>query len=87
MMNIPAVYKDVLSFAFDRSVEYDESQPLYIDARNPLRSLNAIQLRRLVRALIAGFRRHIEQGECVLVHLGNNVGRTDGQRLGHIDWN
>ncbi|KAI2826826.1 hypothetical protein CBS147320_8077 [Aspergillus niger] len=72
MMNIPAVYKDVLSFAFDRSVEYDESQPLYIDARNPLRSLNAIQLRQLVRALIAGLRRHIKQGECVLVHLGNN---------------
>ncbi|RAH58125.1 adenylate-forming enzyme AfeA [Aspergillus piperis CBS 112811] len=72
MMNFPTVHKDVLSFAFDHSVDYDESQPLYIDARNPSRSLNANQLRRLVRALIAGLRRYIKQGECVLVHLGNS---------------
>ncbi|OJI83324.1 hypothetical protein ASPTUDRAFT_150143 [Aspergillus tubingensis CBS 134.48] len=72
MMNLPTVHKDVLSFAFDHSVDYDESQPLYIDARNPSRSLNANQLRQLVRALIAGLRRYIKQGECVLVHLGNS---------------
>ncbi|GKZ31270.1 putative NRPS-like protein biosynthetic cluster [Aspergillus brasiliensis] len=71
-MDISAVYKDVLSFAFDPSVEYDESQPLYIDARDSSCSLNAKQLRQLVRALIAGLRRHIKHGDCVLVHLGNS---------------
>ncbi|PWY79461.1 adenylate-forming enzyme AfeA [Aspergillus sclerotioniger CBS 115572] len=62
---------DVLSFAFGRVVNY-EDRPLYINAKDPSRSLCAIQLRRLVRTLIAGLKRHIQQGDCVLVHLGNS---------------
>ncbi|OOF98605.1 hypothetical protein ASPCADRAFT_139837 [Aspergillus carbonarius ITEM 5010] len=71
-MNTPAVdHVDVLSFAFGRTINYDEDRPLYIDAKDPSRRLCALQLRRLVRTLIAGLKRHIQQGDCVLVHLGN----------------
>ena len=73
-MNTPAVdHVDVLSFAFGRTINYDEDRPLYIDAKDPSRRLCALQLRRLVRTLIAGLKRHIQQGDCVLVHLGNGV--------------
>lgn len=70
------VYKDLLSFAFDdRPVEYDEQRPIYIDAENPAWALNARQFRMLVRSLIAGLRHaaDLRVGECVLVHLPNNV--------------
>ncbi|RAL06444.1 adenylate-forming enzyme AfeA [Aspergillus ibericus CBS 121593] len=72
-MDLPANHHaDVLSFAFSRAVNYDEDRPLYIDAKDSSRSLSARQLRRLVRALIAGLKRHIQKGDCVLVHLGNS---------------
>ncbi|PYI07073.1 adenylate-forming enzyme AfeA [Aspergillus sclerotiicarbonarius CBS 121057] len=72
-MDIPAVHHaDVLSFAFNGAVNYDEDRPLYIDAKDSSRSLSARQLRRLVRALIAGLKHHIQKGDCVLVHLGNS---------------
>ncbi|PYH98774.1 adenylate-forming enzyme AfeA [Aspergillus ellipticus CBS 707.79] len=69
-------HTDVLSFAFDSPVEYDQYRPLFIDAKDPSCSLNASQLRRLVRTLIAGLRRHIRQGDCVMVHLGNNYAHS-----------
>lgn len=67
-------YTDLLSFVFQGPVEYDQSRPLFIDAENPSRSLNASQFRLLVRTLIAGLKaHHVQRGDCVLVHLGNNV--------------
>ncbi|PKY03567.1 acetyl-CoA synthetase-like protein [Aspergillus campestris IBT 28561] len=67
-------YTDLLSFAFQGPVEYDQSRPLFIDAENPSRSLNASQFRLLVRTLIAGLKaHHVQRGDCVLVHLGNNI--------------
>ncbi|KAL1968640.1 hypothetical protein VTN77DRAFT_1466 [Rasamsonia byssochlamydoides] len=69
------VYKDLVSFVFDdRPVGYDEQRPIYIDAENPSWALNARQFRMLVRTLIAGFKaQNLQPGECVLVHLPNNV--------------
>lgn len=68
------VYTDLLSFAFNGPVCYDKRQPLFIDAEDPSRSLNAIQTRLLIRTLIAGLKAHdVQSGDCVLVHLGNNV--------------
>ncbi|RAH75582.1 adenylate-forming enzyme AfeA [Aspergillus aculeatinus CBS 121060] len=67
---------DVVSFAFNGPVEYDQTRPLYIDARDPSRSLNAYQLKHLVQTLVAGLKRHVEPGEAVLVHLGNSFAHS-----------
>lgn len=70
------VYKDLLSFALDeRPVDYDDHRPLYVDAENPTWSLNILQVKLLIRTLIAGLRRaaDIREGDCVLVTLPNNV--------------
>ncbi|PYH44901.1 adenylate-forming enzyme AfeA [Aspergillus saccharolyticus JOP 1030-1] len=63
---------DVVTFAFNAPVEYDRSRPLYIDAREPSRCLNALQFKHLVQTLIAGLKRQVEPGDAVLVHLGNS---------------
>jgi hypothetical protein len=68
------VYTDLLTFCFRGPVPYDENRPLFIDAENPSRSFSARQFRTLVRTLIAGLKaHHVQRGDCVLVHLGNNV--------------
>ena len=70
------IYKDLLSFALDeKPVAYDEQRPLYVDAENPALSLNARQVRLFVRTIIAGLRKRagVEDGDCVLVTLPNNV--------------
>lgn len=68
------IYTDLLTFTFCGSVSYDQHLPIYIDAEDPSRSFTAAQFRQVVRTLIAGFKAHnIQQGDCVLVHLGNSV--------------
>ncbi|KAL4887424.1 hypothetical protein BJY04DRAFT_175884 [Aspergillus karnatakaensis] len=68
------VYTDLLSFCFRGPVPYDEERPLFIDAENPSSSFSARQFRTLVRTLIAGLKaHHVQRGDCVLVHLGNNI--------------
>jgi len=70
-----SVYTDLLTFAFNGPVRYDKERPIFIDAENPARALTAGRLRALVRTLIAGLRAAgVQRGDCVLVHLGNNVG-------------
>lgn len=72
------IYTDLLTFTFCGPTPYNQSQPLYIDAEDPSRSFTAIQFRQLVRTLIAGFKAHnVQQGDCVLVHLGNSVSCVD----------
>lgn len=64
---------DLVTFAFNGPFQNDE-KPLYIDAEKPSRNLNGAQFKLLVRTLIAGLRAHnVRQGDCVLVHLQNNV--------------
>ncbi|KAJ9200298.1 hypothetical protein DTO164E3_3005 [Paecilomyces variotii] len=71
---IGKIYKDLLTFALNPAVPFDEHKPLYIDAENPTRSLSAGRFRALVRTLIAGLRAHgLQNGDCVLVHMGNHV--------------
>jgi hypothetical protein len=68
------VYTDLLTFCFDGPNQYDQRRPIFIDAQDPSRSLNASQFRLLVRTLIAGLKaHHVQRGDCVLVHLGNSV--------------
>ena len=67
-------HPDLLTFTFIGPVTYDVQRPLLIDAEDPSRSLNAIQVRSLVRTLIAGLRAHgVQNGDCVLVHLPNSI--------------
>lgn len=69
-----SVYTDLLTFAFRGPTAYEDQRPLFIDAEDPSRALNAAQFRLLVRTLIAGLQaHHVQRGDCVLVHLGNNV--------------
>ena len=64
---------DLLSFAFEGPYEVHQHQPLYIDAEDPSRSLDARQFRKLVRSLIAGLRAAgLQRGESVLVNLANS---------------
>lgn len=68
------LYTDLLTFTFCGPTPYNQNQPLYIDAEDPSRSFTAAQFRQLVRTLIAGLKAHnVQQGDCVLVHLGNSV--------------
>lgn len=65
---------DLLTFAFQGPVAYDDYRPLYLDAEDPSRSLTGSQFRSLVRTLIAGLQaHHVQRGDCVLLHLGNSV--------------
>lgn len=65
---------DLLTFAFQGPVAYDDHQPLFLDAEDPSRSLTGSQFRSLVRTLIAGLQaHHVQRGDCVLLHLGNSV--------------
>jgi hypothetical protein len=68
------IYTDLLSFCFDGPAAYDGERPLFIDAEAPSCSFSAWQFRTLVQTLIAGLKvHHIQRGDCVLVHLDNNV--------------
>ena len=68
---------DLVSFAFDGPISFDQQKPLYIDASDPTQNLNAAQFRVLVRKLVAGFKAAgLPKGDRVLVHLFNNVGST-----------
>ena len=77
------LYTDLLTFTFCGPTPYNQYQPLFIDAEDPSRSFTAAQFRQLVRTLIAGFKaNNIQQGDCVLVHLGNSVSRSPAIRTG-----
>ncbi|KAJ5139949.1 hypothetical protein N7448_003357 [Penicillium atrosanguineum] len=68
------LYTDLLTFTFCGPTPYNQFQPLFIDAEDPSRSFTATQFRQLVRTLIAGFKaNNIQQGDCVLLHLGNSI--------------
>lgn len=69
-----SISHDVVTFTLDVRADYDPSEPLFIDAQHPSRSLNGAQFPTLVRTLIAGLKAHgVGKGDCVVVHTGNNV--------------
>lgn len=73
-MEASALSWDVVSYALDNIAANDDSQALFIDAQKPDRALNATQTRWLVRTLVVGLSNHgVQSGDCVLVHMGNNV--------------
>ncbi|KAJ5875745.1 uncharacterized protein N7473_013092 [Penicillium subrubescens] len=65
--------KDLLSYIFD-DPPYDQDKPIYIDVRDPKRSISCNQARTLIRSLIAGMRASgLRQGDCVLIHSFNDI--------------
>ena len=79
-MTFEVPYTDVLSFAFDSPCQVDDHKPLYIDAENPDRTVNKHQARSLTKNFIAGFQYEgLQDGDCVLVVLFNNVGRDSAR--------
>ncbi|KAJ5934087.1 hypothetical protein N7466_003634 [Penicillium verhagenii] len=65
--------KDLLSFIFD-DPPYDQDLPIYVDAKNPSRSISCNQARLKIRKLIAGLRAAgLRRGDCVLIHSFNDI--------------
>ncbi|KAJ5526555.1 hypothetical protein N7513_010714 [Penicillium frequentans] len=65
--------KDLLSYIFD-DPPYDQNKPIYIDAKNPRRSISCNQARSTIRKLIAGLRAAgLRKGDCVLIHSFNDI--------------
>ncbi|KAJ5897209.1 hypothetical protein N7504_007497 [Penicillium tannophilum] len=65
--------KDLLSYIFD-DPPYDQNKPIYIDAKNPSRSISCNQARSKIRKLIAGLRAAgFRKGDCVLIHSFNDI--------------
>ncbi|KAJ5179077.1 AMP-dependent synthetase/ligase [Penicillium capsulatum] len=65
--------KDLLSYIFD-DPPYDQNEPIYIDARDPTRSISCNQARDFIRRLIAGLRASgLREGDCVLIHSFNDI--------------
>ncbi|OOQ89559.1 putative AMP-binding enzyme [Penicillium brasilianum] len=65
--------KDLLSYIFD-DPPYDQDKPIYIDVRDPTRSISCNQARKLIRQLIAGLRASgVRPGDCVLIHSFNDI--------------
>ncbi|KAJ5654696.1 hypothetical protein N7490_001699 [Penicillium lividum] len=65
--------KDLLSYIFD-SPQYDQDQPIYIDAKNPSRSISCNQARTTIRKLVAGLHAAgLRKGDCVLIHSFNDI--------------
>ncbi|KAK2756530.1 hypothetical protein FQN54_005423 [Arachnomyces sp. PD_36] len=73
----PDIYKpvptqDLLSWIFDNP-SYDQNRPVYIDAKDPSRSISCNQARKLIRQLIAGLRAAgFKKGDCLSVHSFND---------------
>ncbi|CAI7594395.1 unnamed protein product [Penicillium glandicola] len=65
--------KDLLSYIFDEP-PYDQDQPIYVDVKDPTRSISCNQARKLIRQLIAGLRASgLQKGDCVLIHSFNDI--------------
>lgn len=79
-MDRPSPTLDIVSFALDAKRYEKASVPLFIDAQNPARNLNALQLTKLVRTFVAGFQTlGVQKGDRVLVHMTNNVGELSSR--------
>ncbi|KAL9118389.1 MAG: hypothetical protein Q9187_005065 [Circinaria calcarea] len=67
---------DLVTYVFNppvTSAAYNEKIPLYIEAKEPYRSLSAFQTKTFIKKLIAGLKAAgLQGGDCVLVHLFNS---------------
>ncbi|KAL2065067.1 hypothetical protein VTL71DRAFT_4207 [Oculimacula yallundae] len=65
--------KDLLSWTFD-DPRFDRDEPIYIDAKDPSRSISSNQARLLIRKLVAGFHAAgLKKGDCVCLHSFNDI--------------
>ncbi|KAE9381458.1 AMP-binding enzyme [Stipitochalara longipes BDJ] len=65
--------KDILSWMFD-DPHHDKDEPVYIDAKDPSRSISSNQARVIIRKLIAGLHAAgLKKGDCVCVHSFNDI--------------
>lgn len=71
--HVPIPTQDLLSWTFDEP-RYDRDEPIYIDAKDPARSVSSNQARTLVRKLVAGFHAAgLKKGDCVCLHSFNDI--------------
>ncbi|EXJ80060.1 hypothetical protein A1O3_08346 [Capronia epimyces CBS 606.96] len=71
-MPIPAT--DILTFAFANLGQYDNEQPLFVDASDPTNSISALRAFQVVRRLIRGLKDlGLQEGDCVCLHAFNNI--------------
>ncbi|KAN0122515.1 amp dependent CoA ligase [Hyaloscypha variabilis] len=65
--------KDILSWIFD-DPHHDKDEPIYIDAKDPSRTLSSNQARAIIRKLIAGLHAAgLKKGDCICVHSFNDI--------------
>ncbi|PGH09006.1 hypothetical protein AJ79_05801 [Helicocarpus griseus UAMH5409] len=65
--------KDILSWIFD-SPSYDQDRPIYVDAKDPSKSISCKQARKIIRQLIAGLRAAgFKKGDCLNIHSFNDI--------------
>lgn len=63
----------ILSWTFD-NLNYDWDEPIYLDGKNPKKSISAKQALSLIRKLIAGFRAlGIREGDCFCISSFNDI--------------
>jgi non-ribosomal peptide synthetase component E (peptide arylation enzyme) len=71
--HVPIPAEDLLSWIFD-NLSYDWDTPVYIDAADPSKSINARQAKSIIRKLAAGFQHAgLQKGETVCLHSFNHV--------------
>lgn len=65
---------DIVSFAFDKTDDYDNAKALYIDGKDPARYLSARTSREIVYKLVKGWlAAGLQPGECVTIVSANHV--------------
>ncbi|TVY85924.1 Acyl-CoA ligase, partial [Lachnellula willkommii] len=71
--SVPIPTKDIPSWIFD-DPKYDQDEPIYIDAKDPSRSISLNQARVIVRKLVAGLQAAgLSKGDCVCLHSFNDI--------------
>ncbi|KAK5211581.1 hypothetical protein LTR47_005304 [Exophiala xenobiotica] len=65
---------DILTFAFANLGRYDNTKPIFLDAKNPSDFVSASQAYEIVCQLVTGLKRiGIKEGDCVCLHAYNNI--------------
>ncbi|KAK6380717.1 hypothetical protein LTS17_004917 [Exophiala oligosperma] len=65
---------DIVTFAFANLGQYDKNKPIFIDAKDPTKSISASQAYTTVCQLVNGLKNlGVKEGDCVCLHAFNNI--------------
>ncbi|CAG8212364.1 unnamed protein product [Penicillium salamii] len=71
---LPISERDLLSYIFDEAKTYDPNEPIYVDTKDPTRTVSFNQARTIIRRLITGLRAAgVQVKDCVAIHAFNNI--------------